>query len=125
MKCVINLTLQYIVIFTALGVCRSYFDFMNKDPKESAVCTALVHGADSMFYAPMTCLLFVGFRMRVVQLTKGTGNPQEHVQLAMQCVAYAILTNTLLVLLVPIFTKFTNEKETEVEIDETTHDMKL
>merc|ERR1719253_2044841 len=125
MKCVINLTLQYIVIFTALGICRSYFDFMNKDPKESAVCTALVHGADSMFYAPMTCLLFVGFRMRVVQLTKGTGNPQEHVQIAMQCVAWSILANTLLVMLIPLFVGFVQEKTVdELEVDEETHDLK-
>merc|ERR1719386_657772 len=123
MKCVINLTLQYVVIYTALGICRSYYDFMNKDPKESAVCTALVHGADSMFYAPMACLLFVGFRMRVVQLTKGTGNPQEFVQLAMQAVAYSILANTLLVLVIPVFTKYALDDEKEVEVDKNTGEM--
>jgi len=48
--------------------------------------------------------MFLGFRMRVLQLTKGEGNPQEWVQYCMFFVAYSILANTLLVLLVPIFT---------------------
>jgi len=125
MKCVINLTLQYIVIFTALGICRSYLDLQGQSHKESAVQTALSHAADTVFYAPMACLLFVGFRMRVVQLTKGQGNPQEYVQIAMQCVAWSILANTVLVLLIPLFTKWVVGKEAELELDETTHDMKL
>jgi hypothetical protein len=124
MKCVINLTLQYITIFTALGICRSYLDFQGQSYESSHVQKALKHASETVFYAPMTCLLFVGFRMRVVQLTKGTGNPQEHVQLAMQCVAYAILANTLMVLLIPVFTKFTNEKPVEeVKLDEDTGDV--
>lgn len=71
MKCVINLTLQYVTIFTALGICRSYLDFQQMKYEESAVQKALKHASETVFYAPMACLLFVGFRMRVVQLTKG------------------------------------------------------
>merc|ERR1719453_296745 len=125
MQCVINLTLQYVVIFTALGICRSYLDFKQISHNESAVQKALKHASETVFYAPMACLLFVGFRMRVVQLTKGTGNPQEFAQMGMQAVAYSILANTLLVLLVPVFTKFTNEKEKEVEVDKNTGEMKV
>merc|ERR1719281_1227195 len=57
-----------------------------------------------MFYAPMVCMIFVGFRMRVLQLSKGTGNPQDWVRMSMQAVTYSILANTLLVLFVPLFT---------------------
>merc|ERR1719453_373072 len=119
MQCTINLTLQYMVIFVALGICRSWLDFQNAAYESSAVQKALKHASETVFYAPMACLMFVGFRMRVLQLTKGEGNPQEFVQLAMQGVAYSILANTLLVLMVPIFTK------KEVELDDETHDVKL
>merc|ERR1719388_702354 len=57
-----------------------------------------------MFYAPMVCLMFVGFRMRVLQLTKGTGNPQDWVRMGMQAVTYSILANTLMVMLIPLVT---------------------
>merc|ERR1719352_539860 len=58
-----------------------------------------------MFYAPMVCLMFVGFRMRVLQLTKGTGNPQDWVRMSMQAVTYSILANTLMVMLIPLVTE--------------------
>ena len=35
-----------------------------------------------MFYAPMVCLMFVGFRMRVLQLTKGSSASCERVEAA-------------------------------------------
>jgi hypothetical protein len=125
MKCVINLTLQYVTIFTALGICRSYLDFQQMKYEESAVQKALKHASETVFYAPMACLLFVGFRMRVVQLTKGTGNPQEFAQMGMQAVAYSILANTLLVLIIPVFTKYAMDEEKEVEVDKNTGEMKV
>ena len=55
-------------------------------------------------YDDEVCMMFVGFRMRVLQLSKGTGNPQDWVRMSMQAVTYSILANTLLVLFVPLFT---------------------
>merc|ERR1719247_1168627 len=71
-----------------------------------------------MFYAPMVCMMFVGFRMRVLQLSKGTGNPQDWVRMSMQAVTYSILANTLLVLLVPLFTaKEIKTKEGDLDLE--------
>merc|ERR1719484_394953 len=113
MECILNLTLQYIVIYTALGICRTVLDFQGVAHSSSQVHSALKHASETMFYAPMVCMLFVGFRMRVLQLTKGTGNPPEYVQIAMRSVAYSILANTLVVLLIPVFSS------SEVELEET------
>merc|ERR1719191_2078991 len=113
MECILNLTLQYIVIYTALGICRTVLDFQGVAHKSSQVHAPLKHASETMFYAPMVCMLFVGFRMRVLQLTKGTGNPPEYVQFAMRSVAYAILANTLVVLVIPVFSS------SEVELEET------
>merc|ERR1719240_1924495 len=113
MECILNLTLQYIVIYTALGICRTVLDFQGVAHSSSQVHAALKHASETMFYAPMVCMLFVGFRMRVLQLTKGTGNPPEYVQFAMRSVAYAILANTLVVLVIPVFSS------SEIELEET------
>merc|ERR1719156_249039 len=76
-----------------------------KVPHESSLLRkALKSASETMFYAPMVCMMFVGFRMRVLQLSKGTGNPQDWVRMSMQAVTYSILANTLLVLFVPLFT---------------------
>merc|ERR1719375_2725891 len=103
MKCILSLTMQYIVVYTALGICRTVLDFQNVKHKDSNIAQALQAASETMFYAPMVCMMFIGFRMRVLQLTKGQGAPQEWVQVAMHSVTYAILANTLLVLIVPIF----------------------
>merc|ERR1719321_644410 len=118
MKCLISLTIQYMVVYTALGICRSYLDFQGVAHESSAIAKALKSASETMFYAPMVCMMFVGFRMRVLQLTKGTGNPQDWVRFAMQAVTYSILANTLLVLLIPLFT------EREIELDEDTKELK-
>merc|ERR1719262_1169754 len=57
-------------------------------------------------------MLFIGYRMRMLQLSKGQGTPPEYVQVAMRSVAYSILANTLVVMLIPIFT---SSGEVEVE----------
>merc|ERR1719355_460296 len=100
------------LVLTALGICRTYLDMNNIKHDNSAVQKTLKHASETVFYAPMTCLMFVGFRMRVLQLTKGKGDPQDWARMCMQFCAWSILVNTLLVLLVPIFTK------SEVELDE-------
>jgi len=104
MKCIISLTIQYMVVYTALGICRSYLDFTKTPYNDSSVQKALKSASETMFYAPMVCLMFVGFRMRVLQLTKGTGNPQDWVRMSMQAVTYSILANTLMVMLIPLVT---------------------
>jgi len=94
-------------------------DFQGIKHEDSAVQKALKQASETVFYAPMVCLMFVGFRMRVLQLTKGTGNPQEWVQFCMLSVAYSILANTILVLIVPIFTN------QQMELEEGTGDVKV
>jgi hypothetical protein len=116
MKCILSLTIQYILIYTALGICRTVLDFQGVRHSDSAVATALKHGAETMFYAPMVCMMLIGFRMRVLQLTKGQGAPQEWVQFCMHSVTYAILANTLMVMLVPIVTKKPMEIEPTGEV---------
>jgi len=118
MKCVIGLTLQYIVVYTALGISRSYCDFQGVLHKDSPVQRALKSASETVFFAPMACLLFLGFRMRVLQLTKGQGNPQGWARFCMEAVAYSIAVNTLIALIIPVFT------DHEVEIDEKTGELK-
>merc|ERR1719191_526228 len=118
MSCIISLSIQYMVIYTALGVCRTYLDLQSQSHDSSPLQKALKHASETVFYAPMVCMMFVGFRMRVLQLSKGTGDPQDWVRFSMQAVTYSILANTLLVLLVPLFSA------SEVELEKETGELK-
>jgi hypothetical protein len=119
MKCIIFLTIQYMAVFSALGICRSYLDFRSTPYEDSQVQKMLKSAAETTFYSPMVCLMFLGFRMRVLQLTKGTGNPQDWVRWSMLGVTYSILANTLMVMIIPLVTK------KEVKTDKETGEMDL
>ena len=93
-------------------------DFQSQSHDSSPLQKALKHASETVFYAPMVCMMFVGFRMRVLQLSKGTGDPQDWVRFSMQAVTYSILANTLLVLLVPLFSA------SEVELEKETGELK-
>merc|ERR1719324_1290149 len=71
----------------------------------------------------MVCMMFVGFRMRVLQLTGGKGAPQEYVQYAMHAVTYSILATTVFTLIVPIFTAtdLETEKTGELKMESNTN----
>merc|ERR1719160_64881 len=58
------------VIYTALGVCRTYLDFQSQSHDSSPLQKALKHASETVFYAPMVCMMFVGFRMRVPPLSQ-------------------------------------------------------
>merc|ERR1719160_117405 len=63
--------------------------------------------ATTVTYAPMLSVLFLGARMRAIQLSQGQTEkyklPQPWVQQAMYVCTYAVLAQVILVLLAPIF----------------------
>jgi hypothetical protein len=104
MKCVISLTIQYLLVYTALALCRTAADSFNVKYDNLPIQKILVTATLTVNYAPMLAVLFLGFRMRVLQLTKGKGNPPEWVQLCMYFCTYAVLALTLSVTIIPLFT---------------------
>jgi hypothetical protein len=105
MKCIINLTVQYFIVYTALALVRTYNELNNTAPLTfapkilSAACT-------TVNYAPMLSVLFLGTRMRALQLSGGDPDahdlPQPWVKMAMQSCAWSVLVQTLMVVAVPL-----------------------
>jgi len=104
MKCVISLTIQYMVVYTALAVCRTAADSWGLQYNNMPVNKILETACMTVNYAPMLAVLFLGCRMRVLWLTHGKGNPDEWIQMCMYCCTYAVLMMTLCVCVIPIFT---------------------
>jgi len=103
-NCVVNLTIQYFVIYTALALIRTAADVWNLKYEQVPVQKILQTAALTVNYAPMLSVLFLAVRMRVTWLTNGQGNPQEWVQMWMYCCTYAVLMMTLIVCVIPLFT---------------------
>jgi hypothetical protein len=99
MNCVINLTIQYFILYTALAVVRTIGGYPSAQETLLAAC-------GTVNYAPMLSVLFIGTRMRAIQLSEGNPDnydlPQPYVKMAMQSCAWAVLVQTLIVLVLPI-----------------------
>merc|ERR1719463_499149 len=104
MQCVVSLTIQFMLIYTALAICRMAADGFGIKYDNLPIQKILTTACHTVAFAPMLAILFLAFRMRVNQLTKNKGNPPEWVQICMYFCTYAVLLMTLIVVVIPLFT---------------------
>jgi len=101
--CIINITVQYLLVYTVLAFIHLYQDWTEKE------CTAIArtfrNAAHTVTYGPAFCVLLLGCRMRVNWLTQGEGSLPLHVQVCMFACTTAITVNTLFVVIFPFFVK--------------------
>merc|ERR1719198_1991846 len=104
MQCVVSLTIQFMVVYTALALCRMAADSFGLKYDNLPIQKILQTATLTVAFAPMLAILLLAFRMRVNQLTKNKGNPPEWCQICMYFCTYAILLMTLIVCVIPLFT---------------------
>merc|ERR1719158_2285450 len=104
LNCVVSLTIQYFVVYTALALVRTAADLWTLSYNNFPIQKVLQSAATTMAFAPMLAVLFLAVRMRVTYLTQGKGDPQVWVQVWMYCTTYAVLAMTLTVIVIPLFT---------------------
>merc|ERR1719482_1754941 len=113
-KCVMNLTIQYLSIYTALAILRVVAEFQGENISSWTIGGSLEQATLTVNYAPMLAILFLAVRIRVLWLTQLKGNPPLWMQRWMYAATYAVLAMTLIALVVPLLT---GEK---VKLDPTT-----
>merc|ERR1719207_205873 len=120
LNCVVSLTIQYFVVYTALALTRTAADVWGLSYGEMPIVEILKSAATTMAFAPMLAVLLLAVRMRVTWLTQGKGDPPVWMQVWMYCTTYAILAMTLTVVVIPLFTGDVigvNQKTGEVDPD--------
>jgi len=99
--CIISITVQYLFVYTCLALVRLWCDFSELE------CSKLLKtfrmASYTVNYGPALCVLLLGCRMRVNWLTQGRGDMPLFVGVCMYACTIAIILNTLLVLIFPIF----------------------
>jgi len=104
MQCVVSLTIQFMIVYTALAICRMASDALGMKYDNVPIQKILVTATLTVAFAPMLAILFLAFRMRVNQLTKNRGDPPAWAQVCMYFCTYAVLLMTLCVCVIPLFT---------------------
>jgi len=99
MRCIINLTAQWFLVYTALFIIITLKNLGLATAREEGY---LKSAADTVFFVPMLCVLFLATRLRAVQLAQGDTEkydlPQWWVKRAMEVCAWSVLAETILAL---------------------------
>merc|ERR1719191_496661 len=111
MQCVMNLTVQYFTIYLALFVCITIKQFAPGLAIMDFFIAVFEAGQKTVMFAPMLSILFIGARMRALQLTKATdgtipptAGPQPWAQDGMFLATWSVLIQVIMTLVVPIAT---------------------
>merc|ERR550514_1649480 len=109
MQCVMNLTVQYFFIYLCLWICITAQQFMGSSPFWDTTIAIFDAGRATVMFAPMLSMLFIGTRMRALQLTKATdgtipptAGPQGWAQDGMFLSTWSVLVQVIMAILVPI-----------------------
>merc|ERR1719440_501858 len=100
MQCVINLTVQFFTVYLGLWIAQTCKDFLGMELK--LVSQLMQNCQATISFCPMLAILFVGTRMRALQITNNEGAPQGWVQDGMYMATWAVLIQFLMVLVVGI-----------------------
>eukprot|EP00933_Yihiella_yeosuensis_P051642 TRINITY_DN49618_c0_g1_i1.p1 TRINITY_DN49618_c0_g1~~TRINITY_DN49618_c0_g1_i1.p1 ORF type:complete len:858 (+),score=154.57 TRINITY_DN49618_c0_g1_i1:88-2661(+) len=104
LKCVMILTIQSMLVYSALAVSRNK-DEMQGKVVHSKVTDVLNAASRSSVYSSMLAMLFVGCRMYVLATTKGEGEPYGWVKNCMMLATVGMVLQVCIVLALPLLTE--------------------
>lgn len=103
MQCILGLTALYFLVYMAMAICKVLTEIFVLG-ENTTVELSLQGACDTVFYAPMLCVLFLGAQLRATQISQGERGPPATMELAMQACSWSVLVQTVLVLAIPAFT---------------------
>merc|ERR1719379_1713362 len=116
MQCVINLTVQFFIIYILIWVSITIKEFTGWE--WHLLVDTMENAKGTIAFCPMLAILFVGTRMFALQLTNLKGAPQGWAQDGMYMATWSVLIQFLMVLLIPLCTMVMEGKATHPELDE-------
>lgn len=104
-SCTINLTIQFFFVYIGVAVVKTTEELGGSSPFIRKLSGLLTLARYTVNFAPMLCILFIGARMRALQMDPKHGNPQKWAQNCFFLCTYSVLLQTLLVIIMPFATK--------------------
>merc|ERR550514_2375888 len=98
MQCVMNLTVQFFFVYLLLWVSITLKQFVPSMKDTWNLLIDLSTSAQkSVFFAPMLSVLFIGLRLRALQITDQKGAPQGWAQQGMFLATYSVMFQLLMI----------------------------
>merc|ERR1719440_2206171 len=99
-QCTMILAAQFFLVYGGIQVCRSVSEWLSF--RVPVLEKALDGTTNSMFFAPMLAVLFIGARMRALQMDPVNGAPQKWAQNCFFMCTYALALQTCLCIAIPL-----------------------
>merc|ERR1719463_404126 len=115
MQSVVNLTTQFFTVYTLIWVAITVKELTGWE--WHFITNTMENAKGTLAFCPMLAILFVGTRMRALQLTNNRGSPQGWCQDGMYMATWAILLQFLMVLIIPVCTLIMEGKAFHPETD--------
>lgn len=111
MGCVMNLTVQYFICYLCLFITVTLKQFLPEMGFMSTMIAIFQAGVQTVMFAPMLSILFIGCRMRALQLAKAqdgtvptTAGPPTYAQHGMFLATWSVLAQVMMALVVALLT---------------------
>merc|ERR1719207_79234 len=114
--CTMNLCFQYFAVYLGIALIQTYQSFYGESTFSTKLQKTCVMCQNTVAFAPMLCILFIGARMRALQIDPVNGNPQKWAQTCFYLCAYAVLVQCLILLCVPFVGGELEKGETEGDV---------
>merc|ERR1719181_1673659 len=105
-----NLCIQFFVVYLVVAISRTMTQVMGSKPWLQKLETVFNQAQLTLNFAPMLCILFIGARMRALQIDPKHGNPQRWAQMCFYMCAYSVLVQVILVVALPLATSASVKK---------------
>merc|ERR1719482_602142 len=100
--CTMNLTWQFFGVYLGVAVARTLVQVSGSSPLLTKIIGVFTMAKLTVNFAPMLCILFIGARMRALQMDPKNGNPQVWAQRCFYMCTYSVMAQCLLVIIVPL-----------------------
>merc|ERR1719316_774378 len=97
-----NLTAQFFIIYLLVAVIKTTTEFIGPTDFLTKFQGLLTLAKYTVNFAPMLCILFIGARMRALQMDPKNGNPQWWAQWCFYLCTYSVMVQAIMIILVPL-----------------------
>merc|ERR1719235_799736 len=115
--CTMIMACMFFLVYAAVQFSRTWTQFTGS--KFSKFEDALMNASNAMNFAPMLSVLFIGARMRALQMDPVNGAPQKWAQNCFYMCTYAVAAQVLISIAVTLVLSGTSEPNPKVEGDMT------
>merc|ERR1719482_2472142 len=100
--CTMNLTWQFFGVYLGVALSRTMVQMSGPSPFLTKLVGVFTMAKMTVNFAPMLCILFIGARMRALQMDPKNGNPQLWAQRCFYACTISVVVQVILVIVFPL-----------------------